>query len=664
MSEITRTPGDRRELAGRLDLELFRRLLALAPGLGDHASEAAVGGGDLEDALRFRERPVDVVDLRGEELGLVDGRVGRRLDEPEHDALVFLRRELPLREHVEGDDQQGDDRPQGEDDRAIVESARQQAGVRLPDDLEVPVDHPGEAAVGAAGAQEPGAHHRGERERHDSGDDHGAGEGERELAEERAGQASLDADRRVHRRQRDRHGDDRAGELPRRLDRGVERLFSQVEMPLHVLDDDDRVVHDETDGQHDAEKRQKVDREPGHQHQEDGADERNGDRDDRDEHRPEGAEEEEDDEDDDQERDRQGLQDLADRVLDVGGRVVRDPDLHADGQLRPDVGDRVAHVLDHGEGVGGRQHPDPHERGGLPVEPDIGLVVLGAEHHVGDLAQPHDDALVFLDHELAELLGGLEVGVGDEVDRHHGPVRLAQGGERVVVRQRAAHLRRRDLEGGHPVGLQPDPHRERPAAQDVGALHAGDRRELGLDDARQVIGDLVLVEVLGGEPDVDRRELRVRGLQVDDRRLGLRREVVTDLRDFRLDLRQGGVGVVVQFQVHGDRAHPLRARGFHVVDAVRAGDDPFQRRGDEASDEVGVGADVRRRHLHDRDVRPRELPHRQGPDRLQPGDQDHQADDDGEDRTPDEEVGEFHVRGPLSCLRVSGPGCFRVGSCC
>ena len=39
------------------------------------------------------------------------------------------------------------------------------------------------------------------------------------------------------------------------------------------------------------------------------------------------------------------------------------------------------------------------------VEADVLVVVLGAEHDVGDLAQADHDAVLLLDHELAELLG-------------------------------------------------------------------------------------------------------------------------------------------------------------------------------------------------------------------------------------------------------------------
>ena len=47
----------------------------------------------------------------------------------------------------------------------------------------------------------------------------------------------------------------------------------------------------------------------------------------------------------------------------------------------------------------------------------------------------------------------------------------------------------------HLIGLEPNPHRERAIAEDVGALNPADGTQLGLDDALQVVGDLVLIEL-------------------------------------------------------------------------------------------------------------------------------------------------------------------------
>jgi len=633
---------DARQPRRGLHLELGRALVPLLPRPGHHAAEPARRIGDLEGVLRLREGGVDLLHLLGEHLRLVDRRVRRGLHDAEDDALVLVRGQLLGREEVERERHQDHDAPEDQDDRPVAQRRAEHPLVEPPQGAEVPVDHAREAVLAVLGAQQLRSHHGGEGQGHDPRDEDGAGEREGELPEERSGQAPLDGDRGVDRGQRDRHGDDRVDQLPGGVDRRLEGAFPAAQVPLHVLDHDDRVVHHEPDREHDGEQRQQVDGEPGHGHDEDRADERDRDRHDRDEHRAPRPEEEEDDDDDDQQRLGQGLQHLLDGGADVDGRVVGDAGRHAGRQRRRDLLHGVAHAADHVEGVRPRQHPDPHEGGRLPVEADFLLVVLGPERDVGDLAEADDGAPLLLDYEPAELLRGSEVGVRHHVDGDHRPLRPPEGGEVVVPRQRVAHLRRGDPKRRHPVRLQPDPHGEGAVAEDVGALHPLDGGELRLHHARQVVGDLVLVEVLRGEAEVHRGELVVGRLQLDDRRLGLGGEVVAHLRDLRLHLGERGVRVMVQPQVDGDRAQPLRAGRLQVVDAVGAGDDPLEGDGDEPPHEVRVRPDVGGRHPDDGHVAARELADAQGPDRVQARDQDDEVDDDGQDRPPHEEIGEFH----------------------
>ena len=173
-------------------------------------------------------------------------------------------------------------------------------------------------------------------------------------------------------------------------------------------------------------------------------------------------------------------------------------------------------------------------------------------------------------------------------------------------------------------------------------LHAVDAGELGLDDAREVIGDLVGLEVVGVEAQVHGRDLVVGRLHVDDRGLGLGREIVADLGDLGLDLGQRGVGVVVELEVDVDGAQALGAGALHVVDALGAGDDPLQGRRDEAAHEVGVRADVGGRDADDGEVAARVLAHVERADRLVTRQQDDEVDDHRQHGPADEEIGEFH----------------------
>ncbi len=90
------------------------------------------------------------------------------------------------------------------------------------------------------------------------------------------------------------------------------------------FDDDNRVVDDQTDGEHQAEQRQRVDRETQQRKDGEGADQRNRDGDHRDERRPPVLQEEEDDEDHQDHGLDERLDDLADAFGDRQRRVERD----------------------------------------------------------------------------------------------------------------------------------------------------------------------------------------------------------------------------------------------------------------------------------------------------------------------------------------------------
>ena len=268
-----------------------------------------------------------------------------------------------------------------------------------------------------------------------------------------------------------------------------------LHVPLDVLHHDDGVVDDQADREDDGEQRQQIDREARREHQERPANEGNRNRDDRNEDGAHGTEEQEDHDDDDEQRFAQGRQHLVDRVVDVLRRVVGDPDLHTRRQLRLNAGNLLSNPGDDVERVGGRQHPDAHECGAFAVEPHVLLVVLGAEHDVGDLTEPDDDALVFLDDELPELLRGPQVRVGDQVHRDHRSLGPSKRRQVVVAGERLADGGRRDAERRHPIRFQPDPHGERAVAEDIGPLHAADGAEPRLHHPHQVVGDLRLVEI-------------------------------------------------------------------------------------------------------------------------------------------------------------------------
>ncbi|KAF5049797.1 hypothetical protein DSECCO2_436140 [anaerobic digester metagenome] len=497
-----------------------------------------------------------------------------------------------------------------------------------------------------AGLEQRGRHDRREGQGHDARDGHGAGQGEGELAEQGARQAALQADGRVDRGQGHGHGDERSDKLARAEDGRVQGRFALRQVPLHVLDHDDGVVDHESHGQDHGQQRQQVHGEAEDLHEKDRADEGQGDGDDRDGHGPEGPYEEEDDDDDDEQRVAQGLQHLMDGAVDVLRGVVGHPPLHARGQGLLDGLHFLAHELDDIDGVGVGQGPDADEHGRLAREAHLRAVVLGAQGHVGDVAESDDGAVFGADGQALEFLGGAQIRVGGEVDLDQLALGLPQRREIVVRGQGLVHGGGADVQGGHAVGLEPDAHGEGPCAEDVGALDSGQGRKPRLHNAHEEVRDLVLFQVGRSEAQVGRGELAVGRFDVDDGHLGLGRQVAAHLVDLGADLGQGLDGVVVELEADADGREILCALGLDVVDAVGAGDGPLQGRGDEPADQIGAGADIGRGHGDHGVVAARVLAHREAEHGLQPGDDDQQIDDQGQDRATDEDIGEFHGVGP------------------
>ena len=257
--------------------------------------------------------------------------------------------------------------------------------------------------------------------------------------------------------------------------------------------------------------------------------------------------------------------------------------------------------------MGGREAPDAHKLGVLAVEEDAGIVILRAKFDVGDVAESDEDTYFLFYHELSELIGTGEVGVGHQVDCGHRSLCLSESRQIVVGLQGAAYVGGAHSKGREAVGLQPDPHREDPGTQNVGPLDAVDCGKLRLDNPCQEVGHLIRLHSRGGESEVHGGPEFVGVLEFDDGILGLGGEFVADLRELGLDLRQGGIRIVVELQVDGDRAEALGARTLNVVDPLGSRDHALERGGDVAADKIGVGTHIGGGDLDDRDVTARIL---------------------------------------------------------
>ena len=504
------------------------------------------------------------------------------------------------------------------------------------------VDPTGESPLIIARPKHSRRHHRRKRQGHDAGDKNRTREGKRKFAEQRPGQTALNSNRRINRGERNRHGHDRTDQFPRTEERRLQGIFPLLHVALNIFHDDNRIIHNEPYRQHDGEERQQVDRESHQQHQQHGSNQRNRNGGNWNQHRPQRSHEKEDDEHHDDERLAERFDDFVDRIVDVGRRVIRNAELDSGRHGLFDLWKGRANGMDDIQRIRGRKHPDAHERGGFSVKTDLLVIVLCAEHDVGNFPEPHNRAVRLFDRQLAEFIGRLEIGVGDEVHRNHRAFCASDRGQVVVRLKRFPDIGRGNIESRHSVGFEPDPHGKRPVAKDLRALDAIDRSEFWLNNARQVISDLIFIQVVRIKTEIHRGELVVRRLEFDLRCLGLRRKIVPDLGHLGLDLSERSVRVEIELQMNLDRAQALRTGRVDVIDPVRAGDHALQRSRDVSADQVGIRSDIGGAHRDHRHIAAGILANRENLDGDEPAQQDQQIDDQCQHRTPDENIGERH----------------------
>ncbi len=274
------------------------------------------------------------------------------------------------------------------------------------------------------------------------GHDHCAGEGEGKFRKQRANEPGHEADGRIDRNQGGRHRDDRHADLAGRVDGGVKPGLPHLDVPVHVLDDNDRVVDHETDGQNHRQQRQEVHRESHQQHQEAAADERQRhgqSRHDRCAHRPE---RQVDHEQNDEQCLGEGFEDFLDRILDVLAGVITDPRGHDGGELPLDLLHLIPDAAGDRQRVGAGRGFDRNHRAGRAVEQGDGIVALGAQFDARDILEPDERAVVAAHDETAKILHGRDVRGCRQVGQHVGALDLPGRREEVVGIQHGGNFAR------------------------------------------------------------------------------------------------------------------------------------------------------------------------------------------------------------------------------
>ena len=315
--------------------------------------------------------------------------------------------------------------------------------------------------------------------------------------------------------------------------------------------------------------------------------------------------------------------------------------LHVDvaRQGRPDPGHLGVQPARHFDLVAAGYGPDAEVDGLLVAELGDVVGLLGTQLHPGHVRQPYDRPVPLGHDEVLELLGGTQIGVGQEVDLYQLALGLTHGREVVVALQRGVYVAGREVERGQPVGVDPDPHGDGTAAHDVHPLHPRQGGELGLHVAGEPVGELGDIPLGRREAQIERRVGPVRPLHFDDGRLGLGGQLGANLLQPGGHLCQRRRAVVVQLQVHGDAADAGPAGGLDVVDARNGGDGALDRRREKATHGLGAGAVIHRRDQHRRALDARILLHRQRRDCSPSHEHDDEVHDHREDGVLDERIG-------------------------
>ena len=204
---------------------------------------------------------------------------------------------------------------------------------------------------------------------------------------------------------------------------------------LHVLDDDDGVVDDDADREHETEERDGVEREPEHLHHGERADERDRDRQHRNQGRPEAAEEDEHDRDHENERLDERVVDLVERRLDELRDVVVHVGAHPAWQARLLFFDEPTDVLRDLDRVSLGRLVDDQDHGGPAVASGGEVVVLGADLRARDVAESDDATRVVAHDDLIELLGFRET-----PERGHAELEGRVGRHRLLSETTRRHL--------------------------------------------------------------------------------------------------------------------------------------------------------------------------------------------------------------------------------
>ncbi len=541
----------------------------------------------------------------------------RPLDEDIDDAAILGRGKAGRQLGKEGTDtaqteQQHQRRPAG-----ATQHPRQQVAIVPLQPAEPAIEPGGEPVRFIQRAHQPGAHGRGQGQRHQRGAEHRKRKQNRKLGKEPPHHAIHKGDGDKHHHQHGGGGDDRKAHFPGAVPGGQQGRFPPLQMVVDVLHHHDGIIHHQADGKDQRQQGDEVDGKAEIPGADKGGDERYRHRNGRNERGAPLPEEQIEHRHHQHGADGQGLVHLVDRLLDKDGGVVIHLEL---GPLRQEALHLAEFLLDplrHCQRVGGGLGDDADTQALFAVALIGAVFVLGSHLHVGDIGQI--DALAVGgcgDLQLLEIFRCV-VETGDLHRHGHGVVAdLAPRQLDVLPLESLFHIAHRDATGRHVGRAQPHIHHlgeiagERHFAHPVHQTQGVDQHAVG------VVGHGGAIHLAAAEVEPD-RHIAVAAV------LGHQR-LVHIIGQLALGTGKGisHIGdplhhVPAELELDGDHRAPLAGHGVDVLDAADAGELILDGLGDLTLHHRGgrplIGSgDGDRGDLH-----VRHLPHRQFAERDQ-----------------------------------------------
>ncbi len=252
-----------------------------------------------------------------------------------------------------------------------------------------------------------------------------------------------------------------------------------------------------------------------------------------------------------------------------------------------------------GDGVGGfagfQAAGIRHGRGGgAGGEAGIGVQLVGAVHDLGDVAQIDGSVLVHADHQAADFVGVVEEGAGLDGDFAVG---LGEGSARglgVGHLEGAGNLHGGEAVGGEAFGVEINVDHALLAAVDGDFGAVGDALELVGDDLGDAV-ELVGAVLAAVESDVDDGDI-VDFDGFDDPAGDAGGGLVDVLEDLVVDLDEAVLAVFADEEAHGDDGQARAGHGVDVFNAVDLVEHLLQAGRDELFD---LGGGAAGHHDHD-----------------------------------------------------------------